>query len=211
MFRLMTTVTALVLVFACAKQPRYVVPEPPRPVQTGERSLGVRFPQYGRNLQTIPNSSYTNRPVPFITTEKLRNYLKTRFADKKTSVPEIVIEDETESHLRLIVKGAKREVIRDNDYWELLYMDFWLQRRDTRARGVYYGQFPMMTLDTSIAAVFDLALVVSGRYAAGGKPDKVQDYTRDFVAEGFSDELDFYGSRILDDVIRRFQYIDQER
>jgi hypothetical protein len=188
-------------------------------LKEGEKAGEIHIPHYALGMKDQKTSTYGSVQTDHVTPEKLRAYLNIHYRLERHSrsvvgpvradAPEIVVEDETRNHLRLIVKGAKSEVLIDKSYWELLYLDFWIAKNlkvkpEDMQRGkiaddiIYSPSGPLL-------AVYEVSLVISGRFAAGGKPESVQAYPTDFAAGGFGEELNLYAWKLLRDISHHFR------
>jgi hypothetical protein len=118
---------------------------------------------------------------------------------------EYIVERQTSTRLRMQIRGLRSEVVQGHDYWELIFLDITLTslgRESALAARLRASELalPGSALESALAEpqeTFELSVVASGRYAAGGRPGSMGGYARDFEATGFGAELEWYAAKVL--------------
>lgn len=109
--------------------------------------------------------------------------------------------------MRLRMSGLRGEVLRGRRFWELIYVDATLVEVDMEDPMEHWRESSAApsgsALQSAIAEprqVFELGIVVSGRFSAGGKPADLRGYGDDFEAKGYGEELGAYADGLLADI-----------
>lgn len=111
--------------------------------------------------------------------------------------PDIQVEDDTRHHFRLVMRGLRGEVIPGHQYWELLYVDGYIDPVERESLKTESGSRSVLDRRLSPENIFVLTVIISGRFAAGGKPADMRGYANDFEAGGLTEDLDQYAKYLL--------------
>ena len=87
----------------------------------------------------------------------------------------------TDNRLRVRIFQLKSVVLTNHSYWEYLYLDLSLDP---------------INLNSTI---YDLSIVMAGKFAAGGLPSDIKDY-KDMIVEGYSHELSSYAKKLVSNI-----------
>lgn len=186
---------------------------PPNPSK-GVRLTETLFPNYTYDGFTQSTERHVNVPCPY-SLLGAADFLESRLLERQASADnvEFVVRRETARRLSLKIKGVRGEVVSARDDWELLFVEISLTEEPQESlnariqRFETIGNLPPSDLREALErlGVYEVSIIVSGRFKAGGKPASEKGYTDDFEAKGYSEELSDYAGHLLDELLDLFR------
>ncbi|HKR25087.1 MAG TPA: hypothetical protein VJS15_07500 [Allosphingosinicella sp.] len=113
---------------------------------------------------------------------------------------------QTGSSVRLDLVGLRGLVIVDHRYWEAITLHVTFARTDRTHRNEYADRVPVSSLyggqesplgraARARRPIYQLTYVLDGRFAAGGRPSRLQDYTN-MEGAGYRDQMEYFIQRV---------------